>query len=140
MKMKRIGLVLLGLVVSAVFVPLIGFLASIFVSNIRGDVEVPLFFMFVIIPIAFFIGSSVTGYFIYYEVENRWAFLLVAPAFYCDLLCVLVFLSNVFVGYNTQNPLFWRGLWVSLATGLWWYIISLAGVELGYNIRERFAE
>ena len=135
--MKKVGLVFLGFIASVIAAALACLLASVIFPNVRGEVEVPLIVMFVIIPIGFFIGSSVTGFLGYNEMDDRSDFLWMSPALYCDLIVAVVFLSNLLACANTSYPLFWRGVWVFIAIGVWWYIVSLAGIELGYNIRER---
>jgi hypothetical protein len=131
MKMKRIGLVLLGIVTSAVVAVPLGFVATMFIPT---NAPVAIVQVLLIIPIALFIGSSATGYYSYVEIESRRAFLLLAPGLYCGLLLICQY--GVSRLLETCDPLsFIMGLF-SPVIALWWYVVSLAGVKLGYNIRE----
>ena len=82
--MKLIGLVFLGLIASAVFYFPVFILVAIFFSIIDkvggfllGDFAANLgeggllLAIFVVAPITFLLGSMITGYFSYYEIEDK---------------------------------------------------------------------
>jgi hypothetical protein len=98
----------------------------------------------VIAPLAFLIGSFITGYFSYYDIEHKWSLLWMAPALYLELagvcLAVVKFLLDRFIDVNPLGPHFIQGLLMSVAGGLYWYLASAGGVFLGYFLRERFAK
>ena len=152
--MKIVGLIILGLIASAVlYLPVFMLVAMVFRlgeillgvpdSNANEGI-VFLVTLFVVVPIAFLLGSIVTGYFSYYDIEDKWSFLWMAPALYLNLLWICVagvaFLLDAFIGVNAPGPGFLRGLWVPVVLGLLWYIASAGGVFLGYYLRERFAK
>jgi hypothetical protein len=150
--MKRVGLVFLGLIASAVFYFLVcilfeivfevlGPLLSDFTDNI-GDAAAYFLVFIVVIPISFLFGSMITGYFSYYEIEDKRSLPLMAPALYVNLLLIgmaaVQFGLDAFMEVNPPGPGFVTGLLIFAAIGLLWYLTSWAGVVLGYYLRERF--
>jgi hypothetical protein len=145
--MKLVGLVLLGLVVSAaLYFPvflLIGLILETMGFKFSESLGMLLAF-FAVIPIAFLLGSIIPGYFSYYDIENKWSLTLMAPALYVNLLGICVFGVQfgleVFMGDAPSRYGFLGGLLIPLGIGLLWYLPSLAGVFLGYYLRQRFAK
>ncbi len=156
--MKRVGLVFLGLIASAVFylpvsilVVIVlsiidkvgGFLPGDFAVNI-GEGVMFLLTIFVIVPISFLFGSMITGYFSYYEIEDKRSLPLMAPALYLNLSWMgaagVRLGLDAFIGVNPPRPGFVTSLLASAAIGLLWYLASWAGVVLGYYLRERFTK
>ena len=155
--MKLIGLVFLGLIASAVFYFPVFILVAIFFSIIDkvggfllGDFAANLgeggllLAIFVVAPITFLLGSMITGYFSYYEIEDKRSLPLMAPALYVNLSWMgaagVRLALDAFIGVNPPGPGFVTGLLTSAAIGLLWYLASWAGVVLGYYLRERFAK
>lgn len=152
--MKLVGLVFLGLIASAVlYVPVFLLVAVVFRGGeiLLGVPEantnegwVFLVTIFVGVPIAFLLGSMITGYFSYYDIEDKWLLIWLAPALYLDLIWIfvagVVFSLDAFIGVNPPGPGFWQGILISAAMGLLWYIASAGGVFLGYFLREKFAK
>ena len=141
--MKLIGLVFLGLITSFIVYWLLFMLFMRFFGNI-GEVGL-LISTLVVTPLAFLIGSFPTGYFSYYDIENKWSLLSMAPALYLELVGVFVasvaFLLNAFMGNNDQGNIGILGtIAIAVAIGLYWYLASAGGVFLGYYLRERFAK
>jgi hypothetical protein len=89
--------------------------------------------MTIVLPFSLFIGSAVIGFLGYYQIEGRGSFIWFSPALYLDLIGVFLGILN-FSSADARSFLF-----VTL-TGLWWLIVSLAGIELGYKIREHFSQ
>ena len=151
--MKLIGLVFLGLIASAVFYFPVFILVAIVLKVVEvllGDFAANisegglLLAIFVVVPITFLLGSMITGYFSYYEIENKRSLPLMAPALYLNLswmgAAAVRFALDAFIGVNPPGPGFVTGLLTSAAMGLLWYLASWAGVVLGYYLRERFAK
>ena len=122
MHMKQVGLVFLGLIASAVFYFPLALLIGVIFPNIGLGMLLVCFF--VVMPLAFLFGSIVTGYFSYYQFENKWALLVMAPALYSNMLFMFTF----------------DELWLVFLGCLYWYLSSLAGVGLGYFLRGKFAK
>jgi len=142
--MKRVGLVFLGLVASAIAGWLLTPVYVMVFPDIEGCHAPPLSALLILVPIAFLIGSIVTGYFSYHELEDKWGLIWMAPALYYNLLFVCVtgtlFLLDSFIGVNEpRNTDFLFEILIPFLIGLYWYLASLAGVILGYLLRERFA-
>lgn len=141
--MKLVGLVFLGLVASVVVYFLLFLLLTLVFRNIDEQTGL-LIVVFAVTPLAFFIGSIVTGYFSYYEIEDKWLLVWMAPALYLELLGLFgsgaAFLLDAFIGVNAPPPGSWRYLWVPIVMGLLWYIASAGGVFLGYLLRERLVK
>jgi hypothetical protein len=152
-KMKLIGLVFLGLVSGFAVVFLIAWLPLFFITGggtagygSSGDGGPGLLIgVLVVFPIAFFLGGMVTGYFSYYEIEDKWSLLFMAPALYVNLIWmgiagISIFLE-LFMGSNDSgNFSFVMGLLFPIGMGLLWYIASAGGVFLGYYIREQLVK
>ena len=152
--MKRVGLVFLGLIASAVlYLPVSMLVVIVFevLEALPGDFAVNigkgggfLLAIFVVVPITFLFGSMITGYFSYYEFENKWGLIWMAPALYLNLswMCVasVQFGLDAFIEVNPPGPGFVTGLLTSVAIGLLWYLASWAGVVLGYYLRGRLAK
>jgi MFS family permease len=141
--MKLVGLVFLGLIASVVvYIPLFMLLTTVF-SNIDEQRGI-LIVAFAVTPFAFLIGSMITGYFSYYDIEDKWLLVWMAPALYLELLGLfgsgVAFLLDAFIGVNAPPPGSWRYLWVPVVMGLLWYIASTAGVFLGYLLRQRIVK
>jgi hypothetical protein len=67
-RMKKVGLVLFGFVVSAVaFIP-ISYLPSLFFKHL-DEVSGPIIMMTIVLPFSLFIGSAVIGFLGYYQIE-----------------------------------------------------------------------
>jgi hypothetical protein len=143
--MKLVGLVFLGLVASVVIYFPIAILLSMLVSIVfrdPGEAVVMLLAVLGIIPVSLLLGSTITGYFSYYEIENKWELLWMSPVLYCSLIWAfvagVVFLLDLYAGVDKSNNTgFLSGLWVLVLMALYWYLASLAGVRLGYFLRGR---
>jgi len=150
--MKLVGLVILGFVASVVLCILFSLLLELIFDTAAGRPDVfkanealaMLLAVFAVMPIAFFLGSIVTGYFSFYEIENKWLLLWMVPVLYLDLagVCVSVvgFMLDRFIDVNPPGPHFLRGILFAILMGLYWYLASAGGVFLGYYLRERFAK
>ncbi len=146
--MKLVGLVFLGLIASGIAYALLFLLFWLVFTNLvstKMDENVGMIMGFlVILPLAFFLGSIVTGYFSYYDIEHKWSLVWMAPALYLELagLCISIvgFLLDRFIDVNPPGPYFIRGIFFTIAIGLYWYLASAAGVFLGYYLRERLVK
>ena len=146
--MKLVGLVFLGLIASGIAYALLFLLLGLVFTNLaftKMDENLGLIMGFlVVLPLAFFIGSIVTGYFSYYDIEHKWSLLMMAPALYINMvwmgIAILGFLLDAFIGVNPPGPYFLRNILIPIAVGLYWYLASAGGVFLGYYLRERFAK
>jgi hypothetical protein len=150
--MKLVGLVFLGLVASVVLCLLLSLLLELILNTVAGrpdafkanEALAMLLAAFAIMPIAFFLGSMVTGYFSFYDIEHKWSLLAMAPVLYLELagVCISVvgFLLDRFIDVNPPGPYFLRNILSAIAIGLYWYSASAGGVFLGYYLRERFAK
>jgi hypothetical protein len=153
--MKLVGLVFLGLVsgfaITYAAAYLIAWLLSLLiktngtaVSGGGGEATGLLIGFLVVFPIAFFIGGIVTGYFSYHEIDNKWSLPLIAPALYSNVLFLCVVVAQIgidaFVHNDTTGLGFLASLWVPVALCFYWYLASLAGVALGYYLRERIVK
>jgi hypothetical protein len=153
--MKLVGLVILGIISGFAItyggVYLIAWILSLFpgthgtVISGSGEGGVGLMIGFLVVfPIAFFLGGIVTGYFSYYEIEEKSSLLLMAPALYVNLILMFVagigFFLNWFMGSNSRDPYLTRTILIAIGMGLLWYVTSAGGVFLGYFLRERFAK
>jgi hypothetical protein len=155
--MKLVGLVFLGILASIAFGIGILYLLSWF-SNPSGSprtgssndgVGMQVFLYGVcpiLIPIAFFFGSIITGYFIYNEVESKWSLILLAPALCCSLLWLALFgLQFVIDALNSFNPKIQKpplvlSFLVSFGIPILWYFASLGGTFFGYYLRGRIVK
>jgi hypothetical protein len=141
--MKLVGLVILGLITSII----VYFLLFLLLTKVLGDIGeagIPLSILGVT-PLALLIGSFLTGYFSYYDIEEKWSLLLMAPALYLELagLCGigLQFLVDIVMGDYTPGRYGVLGsLLIAIGIGLYWYLSSAGGVFLGYYLRERFVK
>jgi len=153
--MKMVGLVFLGIVCTIVvgvivnlflmmFLPLSSavmlFLALVFPLS-GENIFVAILLSIITMPIALFFGSPATGYYVYNKIESRKAFFWLAPGLYCGLFFIFATFVNglweMFRGAHNMDFLtIGIALLAELLITLWWYLVSLAGVELGYNIRE----
>jgi hypothetical protein len=149
--MKLVGLVILGLVSSFAAGMLLLFLFSLILkatgnadSGNIGEGAGMLLVVFAVMPIAFFLGSMITGYFSFYEIEDKWLLLWMAPVLYLELawLCVsvVIFLLDRFIDVNPPGQYFLQSILISIGIGLYWYAASAGGVFLGYYIRDRFVK
>ncbi len=141
--MKLIGLIFLGLIASSIVYALLFMLFIKLFSNI-GEAGL-LITVLIITPLSFLIGSFPTGYFSYYDIEEKRSLLLMVPALYFNLVWMIafsvMFLVNAFVGVNEPPRYgFIIGLLIPAGIGLLWYLASLAGVMLGYFLRDRYAK
>jgi hypothetical protein len=151
--MKLVGLVILGIassVAAGILMVILLLLLAAATGN-TGPVPVgegPLLLLIgllVLSPLSFFLGGIVTGYFSYYDIENKLSLLLMAPALYFNILwmsiAILDFLMSVFISNNTLSIYsYLREISIPVAIGLLWYAVSAAGVFLGYNLREYVAK
>ena len=83
--MKLVGLVFLGfiaIIIVGLLLDIVIVKAFPHISGGCGYLWVP---FLITMPIAFLVGSIVTGYFSYYELENKWKLLWMAPALYWNL-------------------------------------------------------
>jgi putative Mn2+ efflux pump MntP len=141
--MKLVGLVFLGLIASGAVYLLIGFgIARIFPAMDENVLMLGAFL--ILMPVSFFIGSLLTGYFSYYEIEDKWALLILPPALYIFLIWTcggaVVFLLDAFIDVNDRGHINLRNAGIALLIGLFYYLSSLAGVAAGYFLRERIAK
>jgi hypothetical protein len=138
--MKLAGLVFLGLVTSVVIWLLSEMLFSLipkafgfgyFVRDTMTMIEI-----LGLVPFSFFLGSIVTGYFSYYDIEDKEHLCFIVPALYFILLfgCVLL------ISRGSQAAIHNGFLLVAFLYGLVWYLSSLAGVFFGYELREYLVE
>jgi hypothetical protein len=135
---KLVGLVILGLVSSFAIWLLSGRLYSLILKafgvvnfNLHTDDMTNLLG---VVPFSFFIGSIVTGYFSYYDIEDKGRLCFMAPPLYL----VLLFISQLITARRT--PFITEGAFFVIVFGFVWYLSSLAGVFLGYYLRERLAK
>jgi hypothetical protein len=142
--MKLVGLVFLGLIASVIISSLAMWAIIKVFPTIGGD-DTYLWVPFLItIPFGFFAGCIITGYFSYYDIENKWLLLWMSPVLYCGIIWMFIsgvtFLLDSFAGVKeTSHTNFWNGICIPFLMGLYWYLPSLAGVGLGYFIRKQFA-
>ncbi|HPS55843.1 MAG TPA: hypothetical protein PLP05_09600 [Sedimentisphaerales bacterium] len=146
--MKKIGIVFLGLVTIAAIIIFVPMALDKFFPHTASDKFFPhderlsyLITFLIIMPIIFLVGSVVTGYFSYYEVESKWGLIWLAPILYFNLIYIGVtfagFLLQLFVdAYKPSNAGF-LSWFFGILIGVYWYLASLAGVLLGYFIRSR---
>jgi hypothetical protein len=141
--MKLVGLVFLGLVASGVIYGLLMFGIIKVFPSMNGEAGM-LPGLFIVMPLSFLIGSFITGYFSFYELEDRWALLALPPALYSNLIWMSVagiaFLLDAFINVNDRGHIRFRDAGMALLIGLFFYLASLAGVASGYFLRERFAK
>jgi len=142
--MKRVGLVFLGFVTIIIIYVLLILVWGKPSSGNEGGHGPDSAGLFIAMPIIFLMGSVVTGYFSYYEFESKWGLIWMAPILYSNLLFMCVagisFLMDAFIGVNEpRNTDFLSDILIYFLLGLYWYLASLAGVILGYLLRERFA-
>jgi hypothetical protein len=98
----------------------------------------------IVMPLSFLIGSLLTGYFSFYEIEDKWALLILPPALYTGLISMCVggvaFLLDAFIDVNDRGHINLRNAGIAFLIGLFYYLSSLAGVAAGYFLRERIAK
>lgn len=138
--MKKIGIVFLGFVTIVIISVLVAMALDKFFPHSADDRSSFLIAFLIVMPIIFLMGSVVTGYFSYYQVESKWELIWLAPILYFNLMYIGVtfvgFLLNLFVGaYEPSNAGF-LSWFFGVLTGLYWYLASLAGVILGYFLRD----
>ena len=149
--MKLIGLVFLGIIASVAFCFLVSMLVAMALKTLPGDLGFAigegigyLLAIFVIMPISFLFGSILTGYFSYYEIEDKRPLLFMAPALYVNLIWMGVagvrFALYAFIGVDSPRLGFVATILIPVAIALLWHLASWAGVLLGYCLRERFAK
>jgi hypothetical protein len=146
--MKLVGLVFLGLIASGIAYALLFLLLGLVFTNLvstKMDENLGMIMGFlVVLPIAFFLGSIVTGYFSYYDIEHKWSLLMMAPALYVFLLAMGTALTGSllhgFISNGWSIGTFLYDYWGLILAGPLWYSASAGGVFLGYYLRERFAK
>jgi hypothetical protein len=121
--MKLAGFVVLGLVVTYIVYFLINF--WILADSPWGPkgAEGTLWVAFLIVlPFSLLLGSILTGFLSYSTLNTRWGLLGIAPGLYlAGITIVLSLFSTIVVDM--------------LILGLFFYLVSLAGVGLGYFLR-----
>jgi hypothetical protein len=121
--LKLAGIVFLGVIACLLTTLLITFtLSPVMGSNDRNMWIV----FFIILPVGFFFGSIVTGYFSYYNINTRWSLLWLTPGLYCIFWMFVISFEGA-------------AGWLFLLVILCYYLASLAGVWLGYGIRRQIA-
>jgi len=139
--MKLVGLVFVGFIAIIIVGLVLGIVIAKAFPHISGDDAYLWVPILIIMPAAFLVGSIVTGYFSYYELENKWVLLWMAPALYWNLLFMcgagIQFLLDSFISVNPRTTGFLYGILLPFLIGLYWYLASLAGVILGYFLRGR---
>ncbi len=140
--MKLVGLVLLGLIASfVVWIP-VNILLAVMLPADMGEGWGLLLVVIAGVPISFFLGSMVTGYFSYYPIEDKWGLILMAPALYTNIIFFFVSMVQIsldsFIGVNAgEGRRFLLDLWKFALIGFLLYAASLGGVVLGYYLRGR---
>jgi hypothetical protein len=138
--MKLVGLVILGLITSGIIYWLL-FMLLIKLFGHIGE-EGILINVLGVTPLALLIGSFPTGYFSYYDIENKWGLTGLAPGLYYGLLLMCMAGFSSIMDCLGGDPI-WHiagALGIGLLIGSYWYLASAGGVFLGYYLRERFAK
>jgi hypothetical protein len=121
--MKLFGLVLLGLAEAIAIYHIIVF--GILGTLVPGytETESTLWIsLFIVMPVSVLLGSIVTGYLGLPRIDKKWKLTVVAPGLYLwGLFIILMSRSTIVAG--------------ALILGFFWYLVSLAGVGLGYFLR-----
>jgi hypothetical protein len=140
MDMKLAGLVFLGMIISVV----LWWATLTFLLRNIGEGRGMLLSFLVIGPLSFLIGSIITGYFSYYDIEDKWSLLAIVPALYVYLLSIgAAFMGSLLHGFikndwSIRNFFYdYQGLFLM---GLLWTVASAAGVFLGYFLRDRLVK
>jgi hypothetical protein len=125
--MKLAVFVVLGLVASFIVgVLLDAMIEKTFPNRPTGDYP-SLTTLLVLVPVAFLIGSIITGFLSRPILNSKWGLLGIIPSFYFILLLM-------FTGFfNGKASLSILGFYFLIA--LSWYLASLAGVALGCFLR-----
>jgi hypothetical protein len=132
--MKLVGLVILGTIVSGIAYWLLCILLGVVFPGVSEARAFTLVF-FTALPLSFFIGSIVTGYFSHHDIKKKWSLFLIAPALYYTPLLICVALPS-----NTSADANGRFFVLVIAVVLCWYLSSLSGVALGYFLRRCIAK
>jgi hypothetical protein len=139
--MKRIGklacFVLLGSMVAAViyWMLLFGVLEPIRSRSGRSP-EAYLGVAFgVMMPVAFFLGSSLTGYLSRFHLRTWFGLIVVSPGLYPSLFMITVNVVMVYIVKDASLP--FTDSVVLLGVFLSWFLSSWAGVWLGCFLRSR---
>jgi hypothetical protein len=140
--MKLAGLVFLGLIASIAFSVIPGFVIMKVWPNIKVDETYLWIPAFITMPIGFFFGSIVTGYFSYYEIEKKWKLIWLSPILYLILFWIIrsivEYSLDSFTGVNkSDQPFSKTGSLIAFLMFLLWFLSSLAGIGTGYFLREK---
>jgi len=121
--MKLVFSIAFGIVLILIFYCLIAFWVLADVSWGEGKLWMALL---LVLPLALFLGSILTGYLISGGIDYKWALICYSPGPYVAGLCVA---AGLFI--NIQIFVY------MLMIGLYFYLTSLGGTTIGYFIRSR---
>jgi len=145
--LKLVGFVLLGFAIAALLYGLVLLTFSV-LDSIRprsGGSEAFLFFL-IMMPVALFLGSSLTGYLSHPYLRTRFSRIGVTPGLYLFLfvfvpsLIKILIMPSPIIKNLELDPIhmpFAFGFAFIIGWGLLWFLSSWAGVELGCYVRSR---
>ena len=144
---KLVGFVLLGFAIAVLLYGLVLLTFSV-LDSIRprsGGSEAFLFFL-IMMPVALFLGSSLTGYLSHPYLRTRFSRIGVTPGLYLFLfvfvpsLIKILIMPSPIIKSLELDPIhvpFAFGFAFIIGWGLLWFLSSWAGVELGCYVRSR---
>ena len=144
---KLVGFVLLGFAIAALLYGLVLLTFSV-LDSIRprsGGSEAFLFFL-IMMPVALFLGSSLTGYLSHPYLKSRFSRIGVTPGLYLFLFVFVPILIRILImpipiirslELDPTHVPFALGFAFIIGWGLLWFLSSWAGVELGCYVRSR---
>lgn len=121
--MKLCVSIVFGIVLILIFYCLIAFWVLADVSWGQGKLWMALL---LVLPLALFLGSILTGYLISGGFDYKWALICYSPGPYVAGLCVA---AGLFINIKVFVCL--------LILGLYFYLTSFAGTTIGYLIKSR---
>lgn len=142
---KLIGFVLLGFAIAALLYGLLTFGVLGAIRPRSGGLADVLIF-FIMMPVALFLGSSLTGYLSHPYLRTRFNRIGVTPGLYLFLLVFVPILIRILMMHShvmsslEQNLNHLPSAFVMaliIGWGLLWFLSSWAGVELGCYVRSR---
>ncbi|UCC23439.1 MAG: hypothetical protein JSW23_05140 [Planctomycetota bacterium] len=115
--MKLVGFVVLGIVASGLVYGLILYwILRTYPGMGCGSLWIP---FLILMPFSLLVGGIVTGFLSCPTLSSKWELFFMAPGLYVPIIFCGLFLTSVF------GLLFWP----------FYYLVSLAGVGLGYLLR-----
>ncbi len=135
--MKLAAFVVLGLVVTfAVYSLIVFWILHTYLPGFErgGCGNLGVCFLFVL-PSSLLLGSILTGFLSYTEMNTKWGLIAIAPGLWLVLLFGTCFCPDALISISPSDGGTLSSTLLALLYGLFLYLVSLGAVALGYLLR-----